>query len=524
MGVYHVLYAYRMSNNTSEKNRRIAKNTLALYFRTFITLIVGLYTGRVMLQALGVEDYGVNAVVGSIVAMSSLITSTMSQAISRYITFALGKGDKGILKTMFSTSINAQIVMAVIVAIILDILGVWFLQSEAEIPLGRMDAAFWVLQCSIVTLMISLISSPFNALIIAHERMSIYAYMSIVDVTFKLLICFAIMVFDGDRLILLAVLHIIVALTMQTFYGWYCYKHFEEARYSVKVFDKSLMRELTVFSGWNLLNNGSYVFATQGVNMLVNVFFGVTYNASRSLATTVNSAVQSFVNNFTIAFSPQITKSYAVGDTNYAIHLANRGTKFTWLMMYIFIVPVCMEADTLLYLWLGEVPEMAALFLQLSMFESLAVTSGHNLFKLIQTDGHVKKYTIHAAITAGMIFPVVWLFYKIGAPVWVSYFIFIVDFLILNLVRFYDIKKLMEFSIRQFLKDCIIPCVLVSVTSFILPMIISYFMEPGIVRFFVIIPLSVLWTGLCSIGFGLTLHERNFFWSKVKTTSNKFRR
>lgn len=511
-------------SSTTDNNKRIAKNTLALYFRTFITLIVSLYTGRVMLQALGVDNYGINAVVGSIVAMSSLITATMSAAISRYITFALGKGDKDKLKTLFSTSINAQIILAIIVAIALEIVGVWFLNTTADIPDGRMEAAEWVLHCSIITLSISLISSPFNALIIAHERMSIYAYMSIVEVVFKLLICFVIMAYGGDRLILLAFLHITVALIMCILYGWYCAKQFEEARYSIKVFDKSLMKELTVFSGWNLLNNGAYVFATQGVNMLTNAFFGVVYNASRQLAITVNSAVQGFVGNFTTAFSPQITKSYAAGNSDYAVHLANRGTKFTWLMMYIFIVPVCMEADMLLQLWLGEVPEMAALFLRFAMFESLAVASGQNLFKLIQADGKVKNYTVHAAITAGMIFPTVWIAYKAGAPVWVSYLIFIADFMLLNLVRFYDIKKLMPFSIRQFLKDVIQPCVIVSIASFAVPVILAHIMEQSILRFFVMTAVSVLWTGICCILFGLTKNERQFFWNKMAQLLKKFKR
>ena len=508
--------------SVSENNRRIAKNTLALYFRTFITMIVGLYTGRVMLRALGVENYGINAVVGGIVGMSALITSTMSQAISRYITYALGKGEKEGLKTMFSTSISAQIVMALVVVLVLEVVGVWFLNSGANIPEGRMEAANWVLQCSIVSLIISLVGSPFGALIIAHERMAIYAYMSIVDVTLKLVICFVIMAYGGDRLILLALLQVAIAFGMQIFYGWYCGRNFEEAHYNPQVFDKGLMKELTAFSGWNLMNNGAYVFATQGVNMLINVFFGVVYNASRSVAMTVNGAIQSFVGNFTIAFSPQITKSYAAGDTSYAVHLVIKGTKFTWLMMYIFIVPVFMEADILLQLWLGEVPEQAALFLRFAMFESLAVSSGQNLFKLIQADGHVKKYTIHAAITAGFIFPLTWLSFYLGAPVWTAYLIFIIIFLILNLVRFYALKRLMPFSIRQFMKDAIIPCLIVSVASFIVPIIVAYYMEQSVIRFFVNGTVSVLWTIVCCVLFGLTKNERFFFYDKAKLLINKY--
>ena len=505
-----------MSNDISQNNKRIAKNTLALYFRTFITMIVGLYTGRVMLQALGVENYGINAVVGGIVGMSALITSTMSAAISRYITCALGKGDEYELKTMFSTSINAQIAMSLIAAIVLEIVGVWFLNSEASIPEGRMDAANWVLQCSIVGLMISLIFSPYNAVIVAHEHISIYAYMSIVDVVLKLAICFVIMAYGGDRLILLSILGVLISICMSVFYAWYCGKHFREAHYNYRVFDKSLLKELTVFSGWNLLNNGVWVFATQGVNMMVNVFFGVTFNAARQVATTVNGAVQGFVGNFTMAFSPQITKSYAAGNTDYAVVLANRGTKFTWLMMYVFIVPVCMEAEMLLSLWLVEVPAMSALFLRFAMFESLSVSAGQNLFRLIQADGRVKTYTIHAALTAGTIFPLAWFLFRLGAPAWSAYLVFIIVFMVINFVRFYNLKHLMVFSIRQHVKDCLLPCVLVSVTSFVVPVALAYIMEDGIVRFFVMSAVSVLWTVLCCTYLGLTKREREFFFEKAK--------
>lgn len=511
-------------SSTSENNKRIAKNTIALYFRTFITMLVGLYTGRVMLQALGIDDFGINNVVAGIVTMSSLITGTMSQAISRYITFTLGRGDKDGLRKMFSTSINAQIVMSIIAVIFLEVLGFWFLNYEANIHSGRIEAAHWVFQCSLVTLVIGLISSPYNALLVAHERLGIYAYVSIVEVSLKLAVVFLIISYEGDRLILLALLNVLVGLVMRIFYGWYCGKHFEEAHYNIRIFDKSLIKELTVFSGWNLLNNGAWIFATQGVNMLVNVFFGVAYNAARGIAQQVNSAIQSFVGNFTMAFSPQITKTYAAGDKEYAIRLGNRGTKFSWLMMYIFIVPVCCEAETLLKLWLGQVPEWAVIFLRFAMFESLAVSSGQNLFRLIQADGHVKKYTIHAAITAGMIFPLSWLSYYLGAPVWTAYIIFIIDFMFLNVVRFFDLKKLMPFSVRQFMREVIIPCLLVSVTSFIIPLAVCYYMESGLIRFFINVPLSILWTLVCCIVFGLTSNERHYFFEKIKVIKERILR
>ncbi len=500
----------------SANNRQIAKNTLVLYIRTFITLIVGLYTSRIMLQALGIDNYGINNVVGGIVSMSSLFTATMSQTISRYITFTLGEGNKERLKTMFSTSVNAQIGISVITVVILEIAGLWFLNNGANIPESRIAAAHWVFQCSLLTLVINLISSPYNALLIAHERMSIYAYASIADAVFRLAICFIIMTYDGDRLILYAILMVVAGMCMRIFYGWYCGRHFTEAHYNPRIFDKHLFKELTVFSGWNILNNGAYVFATQGVNMLVNVFFGVAFNAARGIALQVNSAVQNFVGNFTMAFSPQITKIYAAGDKSSAVRLANRGTKFTWMMMYVFIVPVCCETETLLHLWLGQVPEWSVLFLRFAMFESLAVTSGQNFFRLIQTDGRVKKYTIHAAITAGMIFPLTWLFYYFGLPVWISYVVFIIDFMVLNVMRFFDIKRLMPFSIREFLRQVLKPCIIVSASAFLLPLIVCHYMENGLPRFFINVPVAVVWTCVCCVIFGLTKHERLFFLDKAK--------
>lgn len=485
-------------------------------------MIVGLYTGRVMLRALGIDNYGINNVVGGIVGMSALITNTMSQAISRYITYSLGKGDKNGMRTMFSTSVSAQIVMALIVGVVLEIAGVWFLNSGANIPEGRMVAANWVLQCGIISLAISLISSPYNSLLIAHERMGIYAYTSIADAFLRLAICFAVMYYGGDKLIFFAILQVCVGLGMRLFYGWYCGRNFEEAHYSPKIFDKRLLKELTVFSSWNLLNNGAYVFATQGVNMLINVFFGVAFNAARGVAAQVNGAVQSFVNNFTVAFTPQITKSYAGGNTDYAVQLANRGTKFSWLMMYVFLVPVCAEADTLLKLWLGTAPIMAGVFLRLAMFESLAVASGQNLYRLIQADGNISHYTSRSFIVAGMIFPAVWAAYKMGAPVWMSYLIFIADYLGLNLLRYYEIKRLMKFSVIEHFKVCIIPCLIVSITSFIIPITINKMIEPGLLRFFINVPTSAAWTIICCIIFGLTKHERDFFADKAKTALAKF--
>lgn len=499
-----------------ESNKRIAKNTILLYFRTLITLLVGLYTSRIMLEALGVDNYGINAVVGGIVGMSSIITVSLSVAISRYVSFILGQGDKNRLRIMFSTAINAQIIMALIAVVFLEIGGLWFLNTIANIPTGRLLAANWVFQGSIVCLVFSLISTPFNSLIISHERMSVYAYISIVDVSIRLLICYIILYYNGDRLILLSIFQVIISFGTFIFYLWYCRLKFEEAHYSVRQFDKSLIRELTVFSGWNLMNNTTWIFSTQGINLLVNIFFGVVFNASRAIATTVNNSVQSFVRNFTVSFTPQITKRYASGNISEAIHLTTRAAKFTWLMTLVFIVPICLEADQLLMLWLGEVPPDTSLFLRFTLFESLAAISSNPLFQLILAQGKLKRVNLQNAFVTGLIFPIVWILYKIGMPIWSSYIVCIVIFLLINLIFLHNLKTIIGLDIIEYCNQCIKPCLIVTITSFFLPLLPMTLLHHGIVRFLIVCLVSVGWTLYCCFQFGLSNEERNFVQTKVK--------
>lgn len=510
--------------DTNASNKRIAKNTLLLYLRTFITMIVGLYTGRVMLQALGVENYGINNVVAGIIGFSAIITSSMGVGISRFITFSLGKDSIERTKTIFSTSVNAQLVLSLFVAIVLEIIGVWFLNTVANIPENRLYAANWVLQCAIITLVFNLINAPFTALIIAHERMNVYAYMSILEVMLKLAVVFSIISFSGDRLILFAILGVISTFIINVIYIVFCNKNYSESKYNYRLFDRKLLVEISSFSGWNLLGETAWIFNTQGINMLINVFFGVVFNAARGIANTVNAAVQGFVGNFVVAFSPQITKSYASGDTGYAIKLTNKGTKFTWLLTYLFLVPVCCEAETLLKLWLVDVPEWSVLFLRFTMFESLAIKSGSAMLQLIRATGNIKRYNISIAFSSLWGFPIVLALFYIDAPVWSFYYVVIFIYLIANnIVRYNILKKNVGFSLAQHARECIIPCVKVSIVSFIVPLIIGYNFAPSITRFCINVPISVLWTAICCYLFGLSLGERRFILDKVPSYFAKYR-
>ena len=284
-------------SESSSNNKRIAKNTLLLYFRTFLLMAITLYTSRVVLATLGVDDYGIYNVVGGFVAMFSVISGALSSAISRFITFELGHGDKDKLSRIFSTSVNIQILLGILILILGETVGIWFLNNRMNIPIERMTAANWVLQCSLISFTINLISVPYNAAIIAHEKMKAFAYVSILEAVLKLAIVYLLLVSDTDKLILYAILHVFVALSIRLVYGIYCNRNFSECRYHL-VYDKSLLKEMSGFAGWNFLTNGAYILNTQGVNLLINIFFGVAINAARGIVAQIDSAIMQFVNSF----------------------------------------------------------------------------------------------------------------------------------------------------------------------------------------------------------------------------------
>ena len=331
-----------MSTENVINNQRIAKNTFLLYLRTIFVLAVSLYTSRLVLKVLGVDDYGIYQVVGGMVTMFGILSNALSAAISRFITFELGSGNVERLKRLFSTSVVVQYVLAGIVFIIAEVVAIWFMETEMQLPKGREFAAKCVLHCSLFTFCVNLISIPYNACIIAHEHMKAFAYMSVVDVVLKLIACLGVMYTPIDKLISYSIFLAVISISIRILYRFYCKKHFEETRGSI-AFDWSMFKEMLGFSGWSFLTNANGILNTQGVNMLINVFFGVTVNASRGISSQVESAVLQFVNNFTMAVNPQIIKSYATGDMQGLYTLVCRGAKFAYFAMFIMVLPLVCE-------------------------------------------------------------------------------------------------------------------------------------------------------------------------------------
>lgn len=511
-------------SDISTNNARIAKNTLALVVRMLFMLGITLFTSRVVLDTLGVDNYGIYNVVGGVVAMFSILSGPLSSAIQRFLTFELGVGNKEKLSKIFSTSINIQLFISIIVVIVCEVVGVWFVNNKMSIPIDRMSAANFVLQCSIATFVVNLLSVPYNATIIAHEKMGVFAYLSILEAVLKLAVVYMLFLSSIDKLKFYSFLLFLTAILMRFIYGVYCSRHFEEAHYKMKV-DKELFKEMASFAGWNFFGNAAYMFNTQGVNMLMNVFFGVKLNAARAIAVQVDGAINQFVNSFTTAINPQITKSYASNDKTYLFSLINRGSKFSYLIMYLFIVPVVLEADTILGIWLKQVPQQTAIFTRLVVFGSLASTIGSSMLTSILATGKIRRYQIVVTIVGCLVFPLTWIFYSLGAPAYSTYIIFFVIYLSLNGIRLAALKRLINFPVMNYVKTVLSRLILVSIVAFIMPGIFVVMMNPSILRFLTVCVVSFIWGLFCIYYIGFDNSERDFFLNRGKAYfSRNFRR
>ncbi len=511
-----------MSNNIAN-NKRIAKNTLFLYFRTLIILVVSLYTSRVILNALGVEDYGIYNVVGGVVAMFSVISGALSSAISRFITFELGKGKTEKLGIVFSTSVNIQFGISLLIILIGEIVGLWFLNYKMNIPPERLVAANWVLQCSLLTFCINLISVPYNACIIAHEKMDTFAYVSVLEAFLKLAVCFLILVSPLDRLIFYAILLVFVSLIIRMTYTVYCHRHFEESHYHF-VFDKSVMREMTGFAGWNFFTNSAYIFNTQGVNLLINLFFGVTVNAARGIATQVDQAVTQLVNSFTTAINPQITKSYAAGRKEEMVALVCRGAKFSYFLMFVFALPVLMETEYILTIWLKIVPPHAVNFVRLAIIATMVNIIGKTGYAACMATGKIRKYVLYITPVTCLVFPLSWIGFELGAPSEIPYLLYALVYIGNEIIRLKMMKELLDFPIIKFVKDVICVIIVVTFIAIVVPLSVTLFMEPNATRLVISLSVSLATATTTIFILGFTKREKHaivdYISSKLKRRYN----
>ena len=382
-----------MTSPVSTNNRRIAKNTLLLYFRMLLMIGINLYTSRVILQVLGVEDFGINNVVGGVITMLGFLTGSLAGASSRYITYDLGKGDMEIMKKTFGNILSIHLLLAGLVVVIGETIGLWFMTTQLQIPETRETAAFWVYQFSIISFVLSVISVPYNASIIAHEKMSAFAYISIVDAVLKLLIVYLLLVISYDKLIVYAALFCCIQIFDRIVYSIYCRKHFEETRSKLS-FDKKLFKEIFAFAGWTMNGSLAVIGYTQGINVLLNIFFGPAVNAARGIAVQVQNVTRQFCTNFQMALNPQLTKSYATGDYAHMHRLLKVSSKFSFYLMLLISLPLMLEAPLILKWWLGAVPEHTVNFLRLILCTGILFALSNPIITAVHASAFKGKFEV----------------------------------------------------------------------------------------------------------------------------------
>lgn len=484
-------------------------------------MLVSLYTSRVILQVLGVDDYGVYQVVGGMVAMFSVISASLSSAISRFITFEIGQRNYQKLKTVFSTSIFIQIIISLIVVVLVEIVGLWFMNTKMQIPEGREVAAFWVLQCSLASFVINLISVPYNACIIAHEHMKAFAYVSIVDVLLRLGICWLITVSPIDRLISYAILTMLVSLALRFIYTIYCHRHFEESKSGVS-FNKDVFKEMFGFAGWSFFNNTMFILNTQGVNMLINIYFGVAFNAARGIAAQVEGAVVQFVNNFTVAVNPQITKSYAAGDMEGMYKLVCRGAKFSYYIMLLMALPLICETETILNIWLKEVPPHVVSLVQLSLVLGLLDSIGNSGYTACMATGKIRKYSLIISSIAILEFPLSWIAFSLGGIIEMSYYLYIVVKITVLVVRMFLLQEMVGLKTTYYLKNVFFPIIGTTLVAVVPSVLVLIFVPSSFLRLIVSLLIGVASAGVSSLMVGMTHNERTVVLEKAKTGITKF--
>lgn len=506
----------------SENTKRIAKNTLMLYVRMLFSMLVSLYTSRVVLNTLGVEDYGIYNVVGGFVAMFSLVSSSLSASVSRFLTFELGRGDMERLKETFSTSLMIHLVLAGIVFILAESVGVWFLNTQMTIPPERLYAANWVFQASILSFMFALFSVPYNASIASHERMSAFAYIGILDVVLRLLIVLFIahVPFRFDRLIVYSLLLVAVGMSLQCIYLWYCRKNFEECRFKLH-FNKGYWKEMGAFAGWNFIGSSSALLKNQGVNLLLNIFIGPIVNAACGIAAQVNGAIYAFANNFMTAVNPQLTKSYASGDKEYMFSLSERGTRFSFYIILFFALPIMLEADFVLSLWLKQYPEHTVNFVRLVLLLTLCEVLSSTLITIQLATGKIRNYQIAVGGMQMMNFPLSYLCLQFGMPPEATYCVAIFISLTCLILRLYFLRGMVGLSITRYLHNVCLNVMLVAVAAVIIPALVHYNMLYGWGRFVSVVIISIVCVSMSAYFGGCSTSERHFIYNKALVLKTK---
>ena len=508
----------------SESYKRIIQNTGFLYMRMLLTMAISFYTTRIVLEQLGVHDYGIYNVVGGLVSIFSILSASLSSSISRFLTFELGKGNMQKMKVIFSSSIFIQLGLSIIVIFFLETVGVWFLNTKMNIAPARMTAANWVLQCSAITFAINMLSVPYNAAIIAYERMQAFAYIGLLEVSLKLAVAFMLFIPFFDSLILYALLLVLASGIVRLTYSLYCKKHFDTCRVEFK-FNKNILKEMFSYSGWTFIGSSSAILRDQGVNIVMNIFCGTAINAARGVAMQINGAITSFSHNYMLAVNPQIIKSYAIGNVSETIQLAFRSSRFSFFLLYCLSLPILIVMPFILSIWLTETPDHTVSFSRIILFFGMSEALSTPFMYVNQATGKIKVYQLVVGGIQMLNLPLAYMLLKIGLN---SNWVFIQSIILSQLglfSRLIILSKNVGLSISKFLSQVYLKVIIVLTIGVVFSFILTEIIPTN--NFFnniLLGALSFLIGVLSSYLFGCTRGEKNFIMEKIHTVTKKIKR
>ncbi len=485
-----------------------------LYVRMLFSMFVSLYTSRVLLNTLGVTDFGIKSAVGGLVATFAVISGSLNASSQRFLTFELGK-KKGKVSDIFSASLLVHIILGLLVLIFAETLGLYFLNTYMDIDSSRLVAANWVYQFSCFTFIISLVFVPYHGALIAYERMGFFAFIGIFDVVLKLVLVLLLPFFKVDKLIVYSFLLFLVSISVQLLYIFYCYYKIKDIRLKF-VFDLKLMKKIASFAGWNFIGASSHILMTQGLSILLNLFHGVIANAAYAISRQVQNAVTQFISNFMTALNPQITKSYASGDERNTNNLIFFGVRFSYYLILLISLPIILKTNYILTVWLTKFPENTVIFVRLVLIYSILQTFSNPLITLMLATGNIKKYQIIVGGIQSLNFPFSFIVLKLGFPMYSPLIISIILSLVCFGFRLYLLKGLTNLPVIEYINKVLLNIIYVTISSLLVPLILIQYLQNGLVQFIIIGCTCVICTIFSVYFLGLSSRERKNIYKIIK--------
>lgn len=494
-------------SQTSNNSKRIAKNTLFLYLRMFVMMVISLFTSRVVLAVLGAQDYGIYNIIGGVIVLFSFLNSALNAATQRFLNFNLGKKDYVQANEVFCMSLNIYIILSLIIFVLAETVGLWFVNTQLNIPATRMIAANWVYQFTIITFIINIIRIPYNASILAYERMDFYAYTSLGEVVLKLLVVYVLYLSSFDKLIVYALLYTIVPLLITIVYKVFCSKNFKICRYK-KSWSKEIFRNLFGFTGWSLFGSVATMSAQQGLNILINIFYGVTVNAAVGVANQVCAAVNQFVGNFQTAFRPQIIKDFAAGEYDKFYNLIFSASKFSFYMMFVLAFPIMLTIDSILSIWLVKVPPYTNIFCQLILVVMIIEAVATPLWMSVEARGNIRNYQILMSCVIILNFPLAYAVLACGLPVYCVWCVKIFVTLLVFVTRCWYIKKYMKFPLWDYMQKVLLKIFLVTLVAMPIPLAAKFLLHSFWLNLIAVLAISFIISVLDIYFIGLSSSEK----------------